>query len=223
MAKGVTFGSIHTNTNLNLILQEEEIEPAAPKTNFVDIPGADGSKDLTEALGAGVKFEDGAATWVFALYPADDWATKRKQVSAAINGLRCNIVLDSDPNYVYSGRVSVENYKADKMLRQITVKARMAPYKLEPTNRSVSRDDLTGSYKTLTLASGRMPVIPTITVQQATTLLFAGSTFAITAGTHGLTGIVLSEGNNTLKAKLTDPETAEHTNISVSYKVGELY
>ena len=218
--RGVTFGTIHTLTDLNLILQEENITPASPKLNYKDIPGADGSKDLTEALGVGVKFNDSQLEWIFALYPTDDWATKRKDVSGAINGLACDIVLDSDPNYVYKGRVEVSAYKADKMLRQITIKATCSPYKLKPEETTVSRDDLTTNYKTLSLTNGRMPVMPTITVEQETSILFDGVTTVLSAGTHVLQQN-LKPGTNTLKAKLTDA-AAENTSISVTYQEGEL-
>lgn len=221
--RGVTFGTIHSLTDLNLILQEENISPAEPKTNFVDIPGADGSKDLTEAFGTGVKYSDGELSWVFALYPTDDWATKRKEVSGALNGLRCDISLDSDPGYYYTGRVVVSDYKADRMLRQITIKAQVGPYKLANDETQVSRDDLTGNYKNLTLPCGRMPVLAQVTIPQDTTIQCNGTTIVHAAGTFYLPSGLLVPGDNTLKAKITDPENAETSSITVEYRNGERY
>ena len=121
MKKGTLFGTIHTSDNLNLIQQKVEITPAEPKTNFVDIPGADGSKDLTEALGVGVKYKDREITWTFALYPGQKREPKFSEVANALNGKLFDIVLDDDCLWYYSGRVTVTDHKSDKLLHQITM------------------------------------------------------------------------------------------------------
>lgn len=217
MAKGTTFGSIHSNTNLQLIQQSVEVKPASPKTNFVDIPGGDGSKDLTEALGVGVKYADREITWTFALYPGADWYAKQREVSGALNGLKCNITLDDDPGYYYEGRLAVADYKADRLLRQITVKAICRPYKLKQSETTVS-SSLTTTNKTLTLNNDRMPVVPTITVTATTVITFAGNSYTINAGTHKLLGIRLTAASQTLQAK-TSSGTGT---ITIKYREGAL-
>lgn len=218
MAKGTTFGAIHSDTDLQLIQQRVDVSPALPKTKYIDIPGADGSKDMTEALGVGVKYSDREITWTFALYPGADWYTKQRQVSGALNGLACHITLDDDPDYYYDGRLTVESYASDKLIKTITVKAVCRPYKRKQADTTVSRTDLGTSYKTLTLTNDRMPVIPAITVGQATTLSWGGNTYTINAGTHKLPDICLVNGSNTLKAKV-DSGTGT---ISVTYREGAL-
>ena len=57
MMNGIKFDDIHSFYDLNLVLSQVDIPPATAKTSFVDIPGADGSVDMTEALGS-VKYKD---------------------------------------------------------------------------------------------------------------------------------------------------------------------
>lgn len=131
MARGTDFGGIHSYRDLNLIQQAVEEQPAEPKLNLIDIPGADGSKDLSELPTGRVVYSDRSLSWTFALYPGENWTAKHRQVSNALNGRRCRITLDEDPGYYYDGRVTVKKYARDKLLRQITVEATCAPYMLK--------------------------------------------------------------------------------------------
>lgn len=217
MAKGTKFGTLHSNVDLHLIQQKITVGPAAPRTSYVQVPGADGSIDLTEALGT-VSYDDRELVWTFALYPGDDWVERRRKVSNAINGIACRITPDGEDGWYYDGRVVVDEYATDKMLRTITVKAICRPwrYKMAPT--TVSRSDLGTAYKQLSLPNERRPVIPTITVAQDTTLLWGSSTINISAGDHILPAIRLAAGSNTLKAKVASGTGS----ITVTYQEASL-
>lgn len=217
MAKGTNFGSLHSNADLRLIQQKVEVGPAVPRTSYVQVPGADGALDLTEALG-NVNYDDREIVWTFALYPGDDWAERRRRVSNALNGIACRITPDDETGWYYDGRVSVDEYASDRLLRTITVKAVCRPwrYKLAPT--VVTRADLGTAYKQLSLPNERRPVIPTITVAQDTTLLWGGSTIAVSAGTYRRADIRLQAGANILKAKVpsgTGSITVEYQEASL--------
>jgi hypothetical protein len=130
MARGTSFGGIHSHTDLNLIQQKVEVEPAEPKMNLVEIPGADGAVDMTEQPAGRVTYKTRKITWTFALYPGENWDAKHRQVNNALNGRRCDITLDSDPEYYYQGRLAVKKHNVDGLLRQIVVEAICQPYKL---------------------------------------------------------------------------------------------
>nr|DAP92240.1 MAG TPA: distal tail protein [Caudoviricetes sp.] len=217
MAKGTMFGSLHSSADLHLIQQKIEISPASPKLNLIDIPGADGTKDLTEALGVGVKYNDREIVWTFALYPGADWSAKQSEVSNAINGKRLQIVPDGIGDWYFDGRIKVDSYASDKLLQQITVKAICKPYKLASSISTVSRSDLSTSYKTLNLSIGAMPLIPEVTVEQETSLKWGDTTATVSAGTHLLPGLYMS-GDQQLKAKVTSGTGT----ISVSWREGSL-
>lgn len=217
MALGTDFGGVHSSTHLHLIQQKVEVQPAAPKLNLIEIPGADGSKDLSDQPAGRVVFSDRKITWTFALYPGYDWDATHSKVSGALNGARCRITLDTDPGYYYLGRVNVSKHKIDGLLRRITVEAACHPYKLKQQRTEVTAA-LGAEYTAVDLPNGRMPVVPTIIVTADTTLKFGGNTYAVSAGTHKLLGIELQEGDNTLEAKVSDGTGA----ITVLYQEGAL-
>lgn len=202
MAIGTSFGSLHSGTDLHLVQQQVEVGPAAPKTNFKDVPGADGSLDMTEALGVGVKYKDRTIKWTFGLYPGDDWALKRTQVNNAINGIRCHIIIDGDTGYYYDGRVEVTDHKTNGRLHQIAVRAVCKPFRYKATETEVSRSDLSTSLKTLNLTNGGLPIVPEITVGQQTTVQWNSTNYTLNAGTHVLPDVIIPSGSSQLKAKV---------------------
>ena len=217
MAKGTKFGTIHSNVDLHLIQQKIEVGPAVPRTSYVHVPGADGSIDLTEALGT-VSYDDRELVWTFALYPGDDWVERRRKVSNAINGIACRITPDGEEGWYYDGRVVVDEYASDKLLRTVTVKATCRPWRYKLTPTVISREDLGPAYKQLSLPNERRPIIPTITVAQDTTLLWGGSAIAVSAGTYRRADICLQAGPNILKAKVASGTGS----ITVEYQEASL-
>lgn len=191
--KGIWFDNIHSHEDLNLVLSKVDIPPATPKTNYVDIPGADGSVDLTEALG-GVKFKDRACTFTFTVFPYDDFEEKKREVSNLLNGKRCKIVVDKDPDYYWIGRCSVNEYASDKRLHQIVVGAVVAPYKLkhEPTKVIVPA----GTNVIGRLSNSRKRVVPVITTTAAATIIFGSLSCTLDVGSHKILNMELAEGFN---------------------------
>lgn len=217
MARGTDFGGIHSFRDLHLVQAHVEVAPAKPKLNFIDVPGADGAKDFSEAPAGRVVYNTREIAWTFKLYPGDNWAAKRTQVSNAINGRTCRITLDEDPEYYYIGRVAVDKHASDSILHTITVIATCQPYKLRQ-NETTATASLTTSNKTLTLVNEHRVVVPTITVSAATTLTWKGRTFSLSAGTHKVLDIELTEGTNSLQAKTT----AGTGTITIKYQEGAL-
>ena len=222
MAKGTSFGPVHSNRGLDLIQQSCEVQPAPPKVNLVEIPGADGSVDLTEALGTGVHYGDREITWVFALYPGEDWRQKQAEVSNILNGWRCKIVLDDDPGYYYNGRVTVSDHKTDKLLRQITVKAICKPYKYKTTQTTITKSDLTANFKNIDLQNEKMPAVPTVTVTEDVIIRYDSRDYAVSAGTHTLPELTLPDGEGASIRWRVKLATAETGSITVKYQEGSL-
>lgn len=217
MARGTDFGGLHSYHDLHLIQAAVDVQPAEPKLNFIDIPGADGAKDFSESPAGRVVYNTREITWTFKLYPGDHWADKYRQVSNALNGRSCKITLDDDPDYYYVGRVAVDKHAADGILHTITVVATCQPYKLKQTVTEVVAD-LTTSLRSINLLNDRKPVVPTITITAGTTLQWNGNSFSLSAGTHRVLDIMLVEGVNVLQAKTTTGTGS----ITVSYQEGAL-
>ena len=216
---GVSFGNIHSFHDLDLILSAVELAPAVPKTNYVDIPGADGSLDFTEAHGE-VKYSDRTHKFTLTMNPSSDlseaaWEAKKMEVSNRLNGFGCKITLDKDPDYYWKGRCSVDSYKTSKRVRQIVVSVRVRPYKLKQAE-TVATFDLTKSARIVSLINARRSVCPVITCTNDNTVVsMGGNTVTFNAGTHQNLGIRLTEGINELSISGSG-------HITVTYQEGDL-
>lgn len=197
---GILFDDIHSFYDLNLILSSVKVSPAKPKTNYVDIPGGDGSLDLTESHGD-VKYNDRDITFTFTVHPHDDLTFEDRQtaVSNALNGKRCKITLEKDPEYYYLGRLGVDEYLQDRNLKQFTITAKVQPYKWKQSKTAVTFV-LTSATQTVYLPNSKKKVVPIIETTANAEIGFNGNTFKIDdAGTYKILEIWLSEGLNEVK------------------------
>ena len=217
MARGTDFGGIHSHFDLRLIQQKVEVQPAEPKLNLIEIPGADGFKDYSETPAGRVTYKPRRILWTFALYPGENWDEKRSEVEGKLNGVSCQITLDTDPGYYYQGRLAVSKYNLDRSLRQITVEAVCQPYKLKQLETSESMD-ITTSYKPMLLFNSRKPVTPIITVTVPSTIMWQGGTYSLAAGSHKILGLQFQEGENQLQVK-TSSGTGR---VTITYREGAL-
>lgn len=195
--KGISFGDIHTYYDLNLILSASEIPPAKPKTTYINIPGADGSLDLTEANGE-VKYLDRDLKFTFTIIPdaSTSFEEKRTEVTNLLNGRVFKVTLDRDEDYYYTGRCRVDGYKADRNLHQIVVVVKANPYKLK---QNITKKDfvLTSTPTAVKIVNSRKSVVPSITcTKDNTVIVFGDGTYNLSAGKHKILDILFTEGNN---------------------------
>ena len=210
--KGIQFDNIHSYDDLNLVLSAVNIPPAAVKTNFVDIPGGDGSVDLTDALGE-VRYKDRECTFTFSVFPYENFEEKKREVSNLLNGKRCNITVDKDPDYYWTGRCFINEYASDKNLHKIVVGATVAPYKLKnnPTTINIpAGENVVGR-----LWNSRRTIVPTIITTTDATIVYDGDRYDINAGTHKILNIELVEGINVVTVTSTAP-------VKFTYQEGDL-
>ena len=198
--KGVSFDNIHSFKDLNLILAPFTPTPAEPQTNFLKVPGRDGSLDLTDANGE-TKYNSREFQFTFTIAPGDSLTFDERvsKVSSALNGVKCKIILDRDPDYYWYGRCKVDNYAQNKKLGQVVVKATVNPYKLKKEE-TVARVELTSNEQTVALKNGRLAAIPTIDCSKTGVIVtFDGDTYTLAYGKNRILGIRFIEGYNTLK------------------------
>jgi hypothetical protein len=219
MARGTDFGGVHSFYDLNLIQQKVDVQPAEPKLNLVNIPGADGTKDMSELPGGRLAYKDRKITWTFALYPGENWDAKHRQVSNALNGKRCKITLDADPDYYFFGRLTVKKYNRDKALRQITIEATCTPWIWKKDLTVVTKTLVASStFTALFLRNEKKPVVPTIETTAAATIRWKGKEVAIPAGSFTSLDIELQEGDNVLEIKTS----ASSCTVKITYQEGSL-
>lgn len=197
IAKGIEFGDTHSYYDLNLILSEVKIPPAKPKTTYIEVPGADGSLDLTEANGE-VRYSDRECIFIFTMHPLDTstWEEKQTEVSNLLNGRVFKITLDKDDEFYYQGRCTVNEYASNKRFNQITVAAKVKPYKYKQNLTKVTAT-LSNTPKILNILNGRKSVSPSIECSNDNTVIvFGDATYKLNAGTHKILDIRFVEGIN---------------------------
>lgn len=196
---GISFDNIHSFYDLNLILSKVEIDPASPKTTYINIPGADGSLDLTEAHGE-VKYSDRKAKFTFTMNPAGNlsetaWEEKKMEVSNRLNGRAFKITLDKDPDYYWQGRCKIDDYKSSKRVRQFVISATLRPYKLKQST-TVAEFKVAEEEQTISILNGRKSVSPSIFCAGNVKIVFNGNVFDLNAGTQKILDIRFTEGVN---------------------------
>ena len=213
--KGIWFDDIHSFDDLNLVLSKVNIPPAAVKTNYVDIPGGDGTIDLTETFGK-VRYKDRECDFTFTVLPQYDFEEKKREVANLLNGKRFKITLDKDPDYYWVGRCFVNEYASKKNLHQIVVGATVAPYKLKQELTKVTIPANNGRRVVVNVWNERKTALPTITCTAATYLAINGVVaLDVNQGTTQKLSVELTEGSNEITAQSVWP-------IVITYQEGAL-
>lgn len=214
---GLDFHSFH---DLRLVLAPFVLPPAIPKINLLDIEGMDGSLDLTEANGE-INYYDRDLKFTFSVFPGDDMTFEERQtaISNALNGRRCKITLDKEPDYYFIGRCMVNEHLCDKKLCQVVITATVAPYKLRQ-HETVTTFEFPEAYeiRTIVLTNGRKRVVPTIETSGEVHVEFGTYKHLYKNETVKDLNIYLSEGANLMTIQgLTNAST-----IKFSYQEGDL-
>lgn len=201
LMKGIAFGNYHTYNDFGLVIEEREVSAPEPKTHFVEIDGADGSLDFTEAFG-NVKYKRRKLKYkVVSLASRAEFWSKFTEIQNALHGREFSIIDDEDPEYYYIGRVVIDKWSIDKVVGSFNMEVDAEPYKyhLYETQRV---DDITGTMS-LVYKNDRMRVNPTIRVSSPMTIVFEGKTLSINSSDVDKdfvsTGIIFKEGNNVLQ------------------------
>lgn len=192
--KGITFGDYHSYNDLKLLLKSKEIGAPAVKTNRIDIPGGDGSIDLTDFFGE-PKYEDVQHKFEFVtIEPQSDFLSQYSQVKNAIHGKKVRIILDDDPTFFYLGRCHVSSFTSEKGIGTIRVECECEPYKYK-LNKTVVTQAVDGT-EVISLTNGRKRAVPSITTTAPMTITFGDGTWTPSAGTFTIPELELVEGEN---------------------------
>lgn len=217
---GVLFDDIHSFHDLNLVLAPFVLVPAKPKTNYIDVQGGDGSIDASEATGE-VKYNDREFSFTFTVFPGDAMTFEERQtiVSNALNGKRCKITIEKDPDYYFEGRCTVNEYFANKKLRQIVVSVRTKPYKMKQHETVALFDLANNEQRTIVLTNAKKKVVPTIETSGEVFVSLGAYSKTYKNETVKDLNIWLAEGTNILTLKASESGAAT---IKFTYREGVL-
>ena len=216
MYHSITFGDKNTWDDWHLIPSTRPlVAPPPVKTKFVEIPGMDGSYDLTTWLTGRPVYQNRSGSIEFVV--ANDylpWAVAYSNIMNYLHGQRMNMVLEDDPEYYYKGRFSVNSWKSDKWYSTITIsytlnpwkyrsESTMEPWKWDPFNfytgviQNFQAHPVSGS-TTVVLYGYPMPATAKFTCSSPMVLTFRGKTYNLSAGENVFEDLIIADGPNTL-------------------------
>lgn len=188
----IAFGRINTK-NYGLIVAPYEIPMPPAKTDYVEVPGRDGSLDMTEALGT-VRYGDRVIN--ITMYAVGSYRSRLFEFVNLLHGQRMYIVFDKDIGYTYNGRIDVNGITKQDGYCEISVTVTAEPYKLEENDTTVT---VSGSGRAY-LVNGKMPVVPTVKTTEETSLTFASNgqniTVTLSAGEHIIPQLYLASNDS---------------------------
>lgn len=208
------------------------VQPPVPKTIYQDVPGADGSLDLSTAIAGRIIYERRVITLNFGCgYPMDKWPEVFSEVLRNFHGREGKLIFDDDPMYYYAGRMTVSEYSRARTLGTFTISVNADPYKYELTasdedwlwdsfsfEKGVIRDykelEVSGSLS-INVPGTQRWVIPEITVSAVMTVSYGGKDYELKQGTNKIYDIVIKEGENVLMFTGTGT-------VTISYRGGIL-
>jgi hypothetical protein len=197
----IIFGSYDTAV-YGWTLASWSLTAAQEKTNFVNIPGGDGSLDLSTALTGGISVYNDRTLTAILECSEGNRLSRDALISEMINkldGMRVDIELPDDPLRRINGRLHIAKNYSDLAHCSVTVTATCKPWKESNTETKITLTSST-SQKTATLVNnGRRASVPTLTVSgsSANVLIGYGSASkAFSAGTYKWPDLLLTPGEH---------------------------
>ena len=217
--KDIIFGNYKTFTDLKLWLGGYTIGEPPVKEQRIDLPGADGSYELTEAFQGMIFYDNRSFEANFSIVaPREEWTDIEANVRHKLHGQKLTMQIPDDSLYEYTGRFSVGALTKEGQLATISIIGTLHPYKMK-RKLTVVEKTLGTSPLEFELINGRKKVVPKITITSGTVKITIDNSRSVSliAGTHNRTNLFLNTGKNLVKF-----EGTANTKIIMEYQEGEL-
>lgn len=197
MLRDVTFnnGEKSAYYDWNIVLTKSEIPLPKVKVTTVDIMGADGVLDLSEALTGDVKYDTRTAKLTFEVLDDSRFVDLLSEISNYLHGKLVTFSLSDDDEFYYKGRASINSWECNRRKGKIVITVTCDPYKMEVED-AVVMIPLTSTPTHYALQNLRKQVCPVITVSNNAKVVFDDITYDLTSGTQQVVGIQFVEGDN---------------------------
>ena len=214
MLNDVLFNDISAMNDWNIVLTKSDITPPKVKTSIVNIKGADGILDLSEALNGDVMYDNRDIKLTFSLMDMREYSTLISKISNAIHGKKVKLRFTIDDEYYYEGRAQISQWESSKNIGKIVVNVNADPfkYRLYETSNTFS---LNGKEQVVHLQNDRMRVSPTLKVSGEITITYDKITRTLKEGEYQLVDLSLKEGDNVIKLN-------GNGSVNISYRRGML-
>ena len=102
-----------------------------PQSKFVEVPGMNGSYDLTNYLSSEPLYSDQVGSFEFLIDNGHaDWLTIYQAIAIYLHGQRLRMTLADDSGWYYEGRFTIDEFKSDPNNSRITISYRVAPHRI---------------------------------------------------------------------------------------------
>lgn len=211
---GVVINGFHTFEDFGLGWLQGGFELSEPEiqTHYVEVEGMDGSLDLTEDLSGRPVYKDRTLKLTFdspaGTYEA--YTALCSRIDSRLHGRRCEITLDTDPDWFYLGRGKWSHTKDADGVETHVFTATVKPYKYykDMTVRTVNVDGTAD----VVLENSMAPATPFFTTVDKDMRVQQGSAeYSVLPGTDmEIYGITLLEGSNVLTFTGTGTVTIQY-------------
>jgi hypothetical protein len=212
---GVKFENKHSYNDFGLILISKNIPPPEPKLISIDIPGGDGSIDLSTVLTNGeMKYKN--RLLLFELVITDSLANKELRKSEIYNflhGKNMKIILDWDEDFYYFGRTFVSEINDSRGVAILKIQVDAEPYKYDISE--TFHDINVNGFEAVDITNKKMRVIPTFECSNDMEVHFNERLHQLFTGKQKIIDISFTEGENTL-------EFVGNGIVSISFRGGSL-
>lgn len=196
MIKNIKFGNYDAYLDFSLIRTGMIIGTPTPKMKTVEVEGSDGEIDLSEYFGD-ITYNNRQLSFEFeAIKTQEEFIELFSQIQNALHGRRMKIFISDDIDFYYIGRITVNEWKADKRTGKIVIDVNADPYKYKNSETIMSRNII--GTEDINCHNLRKKVSPTIEVAAETTIVFQTYTITLSAGTYHIPEIIFTEGENVL-------------------------
>ncbi len=206
------------------------VNPPEVKTAYTDLPSSHGHLDYTEYLLSEVPYGQREGSWEFVCKPGVAWAEAYSSIMNYTHGQKHKIILEDDPGYVYTGRLSVNQWTSDKEMSTVVIDYNLAPFKY-PTETTEDMDWLWNDlfeilikygtfqvsgqkYRTF-INNGARVAVPTFTCSAPMTVTYGGQSFTLVAGKNYNINLGLQPGDNEMVFYGNGTVTVSYSEVSL--------
>lgn len=177
---------------------------AQQKTNYIDIPGGDGTWDASTSLTDGIPIYSDRTFSATLECSEGDRLYRESLISQMVNeldGLQWDIELPDDQYHHIEGRVHVARKYNDMAHASVTVTATCKPWKFSNSDKVTKLTASATEKKAELNNNGRRAVVPVLTVTgtgASILLKYGTASKALGAGTYKWADLLLTPGNHVL-------------------------
>lgn len=142
----VNFGDYNSWDTWHLIpTSRPSISAPEAKTNYVEVPGSNYKLDLSEALTNFPLYGNRSGSISFMCLDTRPWKEIYESLLNSLHNKKMNVVLSDDPDWYYTGRITVGEWQTNKDYSTIDISYDFEPFKtaVNPTYVTIDENDFT--------------------------------------------------------------------------------